>query len=128
MQMKTGAYLALILTVLMGCALPPSPVGRAEKARVRAVYLYQHSLNVEMSDGQLCTAQKPAGATLGWSGTLAGCAHPLAFRVTLAQKVNPLRMVLEEVGLSPVLAPVAQVTLTEASGREVVFASPPPET
>jgi len=127
--MRLNAILSLSVSamIIAGCTGADPTADRVSRARVDAVYLYQHGINVHMSDGQLCTAQKPGGAGLTWSGRLTGCAHPLSFSVALAQRVNPMRMVLDEVGLSPILNPIARVTVTEASGREVIFASPPPE-
>ncbi|MGV6811675.1 MAG: hypothetical protein ACWA47_05475 [Brevirhabdus sp.] len=119
----------LVLAVtLAGCAATgPAGSGNTSRAKVEAVYLYDHTLNVLMSDGSLCAAPTPRGAGKVWSGTLSGCEHPLPFTVELAQRVNPFRLVLEKVGLSPVLHPMASVTITEASGRSVRFVSPPPE-
>jgi len=119
--MRLIALCAPLAACAPGAIAPPT-----SKARVKEVYLYQHSVNVLMSDGSLCTATKPGGATRQWSGRLGGCAHTLAFSVTLAQQVNPVRLVLDEVGLSPILNPIAQVTVTESSGREVTFVSPSP--
>lgn len=115
------ALITAVSTMLAGCSVPGPD---ADTARVRAVYLYPHTLNVLTSSGALCAGPKPAGAGATWSGLLKGCDHPWPFTVTLHRERNPLRLVLEEIGLTPILSPVATVTVTDGSGREKTFAAP----
>jgi len=121
-------YLKIAALVLAaGCTVSDGIAPQPSRAKVKQVYLYQHTLNVLMSDGSLCAATRPTSAGASWSGRLSGCVHELPFTVVQAARVNPLRLVLDEAGLSPILNPIAKVTVTEASGRDVTFVSPPPE-
>lgn len=111
--------LALTLTA---CAQSP--------ARPVSVDLTRDLLEVRMSDETVCSGPAPAeGAEAGWSGRFEGCAWPYAYDVAIEPGANPLRFALQEVfaaiGLEDALAPLAQVTITDSTGRARVFASPP---
>ena len=84
-------------------------------------------IEVQMSNRQTCTGPAPLPGS-SWSGTLQGCDAPYPYRVTLDDRPNVLRDVLET-GLAAVgvpLAPVATVEIDGPSGNTWRFASPPP--
>ena len=109
------------LALLAACAMAtPRPV---------AVALTATELRVTLNTGAVCTGPAPAGAEGGWSGTLQDCPARIPYEVDISPGTNPLRLILEEVftslGAPDLIAPVATVTLTDATGRTRVFASPP---
>ncbi len=120
--MRRLLFLTAATVGLSACAAtPPRPV---------EVSLSQTLLEVRLSNGQTCTGPAPAAAAAGWSGTLEGCAVALPYEVTIDPGTNPVRFVLQEIftaiGLTDAIAPIATVTITDATGRTRTFASPPP--
>jgi hypothetical protein len=113
-MMKMLRYGPLML--LLGCGVA-QPVPQA--ARLSA-----DQLTVVMSDGTSCKA--PIGA-----GEMPDCGTGLGYRVDLVENPNLLRRVIEgafgALGADGVLAPLAEVTLTDAAGRTYRFVSPLPE-
>jgi hypothetical protein len=108
-----------MLMLLAGCAgFPGAPVPQA--ARLSA-----DVLTVTLSDATVCRAdwvQAP-------SGTLENCAG-LGYVVTVEPNPNPLRVIMQElvqaIGAQSAQPPMAEVVLTDASGRVSRFVSPPP--
>ncbi len=110
--------LCAVLTV-SGCAMvtaPAHPVG-ARLAGERLV--------VEMSDNSRCQAEWAAG-----SGRIADCAGGISWQVDVDDRPNPLRYFWAELfgalGGKTILAPMADITLSDAAGRRYVFRSPNP--
>ena len=84
-------------------------------------------LTVTMSDASTCRGPAPTqGAETGWSGTLTGCPWSYPYTVEIDPRTNPVRFVLEEIFGDGVVAPVATVTITDATGRARTFQSPEP--
>jgi len=109
----------LTLALLGACATGPATPTR--------VSLDRSLLTVTMSDATTCRGPAPAqGAETGWSGTLTGCAWAYPYTVEIDPRTNPIRFVLEEVFGDSIIAPVATVTITDATGRDRVFQSPQP--
>jgi len=92
------AYLAVVILALAGCAAAPAiaPVP-GPVAQPRQAILYRDTVTVQFSDGALCVAPRP-GRAAQWSGTLAGCAHPLPFSVALPAGRPAPRRVLVQLG------------------------------
>ncbi len=111
--MKMLRYWPVLL--LLGCGVA-QPVPQAAR-------LSKDELKVFMSDGSTCTA--PIGA-----GQMPDCGTGLSYRVDLVENPNVLRQLMERalgaLGMADALAPLGEVTLTDAAGREYHFVSPPP--
>lgn len=117
--MRRAIASSLTLAALAACATGP--------ATPTDVSLDRSLLTVAMSDASTCRGPAPAqGAETGWSGTLTGCPWPYAYTVEIDPRTNPLRFVLEEVFGDSIIAPVATVTITDATGRARTFQSPEP--
>jgi len=117
--MRRVLAVSLTLATLTACASGPATPLR--------VSLDRSLLEVTMSDASTCRGPAPAqGAEAGWSGTLMGCAWAYPYTVEIDPRTNPIRFVLEEVFGDSIIAPVATVTITDASGRARVFESPEP--
>ena len=103
---------------LAGCAMagPAQPV---------AARLSPDLLVVSLSDGTRCVTPWAAGA-----GRLAGCGAGYDWQVTVDPRPNPLRMAFVELtaalGAAGAVPPMAEVVLTDASGRVTRLVSPPP--
>jgi hypothetical protein len=114
-----AAFLALLL--LPACAgLTLSPVPQAAR-------LSDSTLTVTLSDGTTCRAD---WAAAGGAGRLDGCGQGYDYAVTVAENPNILRKLVDGVfaalGAEGVSPPLATVVLTDATGRDFTFASPPP--
>ena len=104
------------ILLIAACALPaPTPVG----AR-----LSQQALRVEMSNGTACTA--PLHGPAPWSGDLPACA--LRYTVTTTADGSPIRLAFDAMiaalRAGNLVAPMADITLTDGAGRSHTFASP----
>ncbi|KAF0675406.1 hypothetical protein [Profundibacterium mesophilum] len=103
-----GMLLAALL--LAGCGTLPdaaAPLGGAE-AYPEAVLLYRDTATVRFSDGQLCTAARPAQSPAGgWSVPLAGCGH--GWRAEIARPAGSAR---------------PRVPLREGAGARLVLTAP----
>jgi len=112
------ALTALAPVVLVACAIGP--------AEPRQVALDANLLTVRMSDGSTCLGPAPStGAEAGWSGRLQDCPWDYAYTVEIDEGTNPIRLILTEVfGEFGLLSPVADVTITDATGRDRVFQTP----
>lgn len=113
------AFLALPL--LSACALlQAEPVPQAAR-------LSDSTLTVTLSDATVCRAD---WAAAGGAGRLEGCGAGYDYRVTVAENPNILRQLVDGVfaalGAEGVTPPLGTVVLTDATGRDFTFASPPP--
>jgi hypothetical protein len=108
--------------VLAGCAAPQTaPVPQA--ARLSA-----EVLTLTLSDGTVCrTGWKAAGGV----GRFDDCGPGFGYAVTVVENPNILRQLFtglaEALGAEGTVAPMAEVVITDAMGRDHVFVSPPPE-
>jgi hypothetical protein len=106
--------------VLAACVIAPEP-------RPVAARLTPDALDVTLSDSRVCRAEKPAEGP--WEGALTGCPPGWRYAIDLDGRTNPGRLLVEAVlsalTLEGVLAPLAEVQVTDAAGRATVFDSPP---
>lgn len=105
-----------LLVTLAACAVP-APVPQA--ARLSA-----ETLTVTLSDGTTCRTAWAA------EGRLDGCGPGYGYAVRVVENPNLLRQVAQglfgALGAEGVLAPMAEVVLTDAAGGSWRFVSPPP--
>ena len=120
--MRNAGLIGAVMLGLAGCA--PGSVGMAVPASAR---LSADVLTVNLTDGSVCRADWAASGGLG---RMDGCGAGYGYTVNVVEKPNILRQLA--VGIAGaldadgVLAPLAEVVLTDASGRDYSFVSPPP--
>lgn len=116
--MKIIRFLAL--TGLAGCA---TMAGGPQPAEAR---LGRASLAVVMTDGTTCRGDLAGPAP--WQGQLAACG--LAYRVTPQGGDSPVRLAFDAmiaaIRAGDLVAPMADIVLSDAAGRVFRFASPVP--
>jgi hypothetical protein len=105
---------------LAGCAAPDgAPVPQA--ARLSA-----EVLTLTLADGTVCRANWAAAPV----GRLEACGPGYGYAVTVVENPNLLRQLFtgltEALGAEGVSPPLAEVVITDATGRDHVFVSPPP--
>ncbi len=119
--MRAGLVAVLMLGVV-ACA--PQSGGMAAPASAR---LSADVLTVTLTDGTICRAN---WAAAGGVGRMDSCGAGLGYAVTVVEKPNILRQlavgIVEALGAEGALAPLAEVVLTDTSGRDYSFVSPPP--
>lgn len=111
----------LLVLALGGCAgLQATPMPQA--ARLSA-----DTLTLVLSDGTVCKADWVAS---GGAGRLEGCGPGFGYAVDVVENPNLLRQLFtgltEALGADGLAAPMAEVVITDAMGRDRVFVSPPP--
>ncbi|NKX43458.1 hypothetical protein [Roseicyclus persicicus] len=111
--MRRALAVLAVPALLAACATGPATPER--------VTLDRDLLTVSMSDGSTCLG--PGGGD-GWSGRLTGCPWDYAYTVAIDPRTNPLRFVLEEIFGEALVQPVAEVTITDATGRARLFQTP----
>ena len=115
-------FIGVVMLGLAGCA--PGAVGMAVPASAR---LSADVLTVTLSDGSVCRANWAAS---GGVGRMEDCGAGYGYAVSVVEKPNLLRQlvvgIVEALGADGALAPLAEVVLTDASGRDYSFVSPPP--
>lgn len=120
--MRSAAFVGGVMLGLAACA--PGAVGMAVPASAR---LSAEVLTVTLSDGSVCRAN---WAAAGGVGRMEGCGAGFGYAVNVEQSPNVLRQlavgIVDALGADGALAPLAEVVLTDASGRDYSFASPPP--
>ena len=120
--MRNFAVAGLVILGLAGCA--PGVVGMAVPASAR---LSADVLTVTLSDGVICRANWASSAGVG---RMEDCGAGFGYAVNLVEKPNLLRQlavgIVDALGADGALAPLAEVVLTDASGRDYSFVSPPP--
>lgn len=109
------------LLALGGCAaLQTSPV--PQTARLSA-----DTLTLVLTDGTSCKAR---WVEAGGAGRFQDCGPGFGYAVDVVENPNLLRQLFtglaEALGAEGVVAPLAEVVITDASGRDHVFVSPPP--
>ncbi len=115
---------ASILSLVSGC----TAIGSASKPQ--DVRLTKNSLVVTLTDASPCTADRPAGS-VSWSGQLESCAIAWPYQVTLDDRSNILREIVEAIFVnaedSGVLEAFGTVELTDPETGDVMrFVSPRP--
>jgi hypothetical protein len=119
MPMRVSAVLP-VLAFLGACAVP---TGQVEPVSLR---LGDESLTLRLSDGTVCTK--------GWAtepvGRLDGCGPGYGYAVQVEENPNILRQLAEglvlALGGKGILAPMAEVVITDPAGTDWVFTSPQP--
>ena len=111
----------LIVGLLAGCvATGGAPVPQA--ARLSA-----DVLTLTLSDGTTCRAR---WAEAGGSGRMETCGPGFGYAVRVVENPNLLRQLFtgltSALGAEGAVAPMAEVVITDATGRDHVFVSPPP--
>ena len=121
MKQRIGV-LGILVVGLTACA--PMAVGMAVPREAR---LSAKVLTVTLTDGTVCRADWAAS---GGVGRIEGCGAGYGYVVKVVEKPNILRLlaigIVEALGAEGALAPLAEVVLTDASGRDYSFVSPPP--
>jgi hypothetical protein len=109
----------LVLALLAGCAtadLTPRPAD---------VTLGSDTMTLRLTDGTLCRANWRAEPT----GRLEECGPGFGYAVRVDDRPNLLRQLFEGIDLalgdSSILAPMAEVVITDPAGIDSVFVSPP---
>jgi hypothetical protein len=110
----------IAVLALGGCVgMQASPVPQA--ARLSA-----EVLTLTLSDGTVCRANW-VGAPVG---RLENCGPGYGYAVNLVENPNLLRQLFtgltEALGADGHVPPMAEVVITDAKGRDMVFVSPPP--
>ena len=120
--MRNQGLMGFVLLGLAACA--PGSAGMAVPAAAR---LSTEVLTVTLTDGSVCRAN---WAAAGGAGRMEDCGAGFGYAVTVADNPNILRQLadglVEALGAEGVLAPLAEVVLTDASGRDYIFVSPQP--
>ena len=106
---------------LAGCAsLQTAPVPKT--ARLSA-----EVLTLTLSDGTVCRAN---WAAEGGTGRLDPCGPGFGYAVNVVRNPNLLRQLFTglaaALGAEGAVSPMAEVVITDATGRDHVFVSPPP--
>jgi hypothetical protein len=119
--MRAGVV-GLMILGFVGCA--PVGIGMAVPASAR---LSADVLTVTLSDGSVCRADWAANGGIGRMET---CGAGYGYAVNVVEKPNILRQlavgIVDALGADGALPPLAEVVLTDASGRDYSFVSPPP--
>lgn len=119
--MRAGIF-AVTMAGLAACA--PGVVGMAVPASAR---LSADVLTVTLTDGSVCRADWEAS---GGVGRMETCGAGFGYSVNVVEKPNILRQlavgIVDALGAEGALPPLAEVVLTDASGRDYSFVSPPP--
>ncbi len=106
---------------LGGCAAlqaPPVP---------QAARLSPEVLTLTLTDGTICKAGWKAA---GGAGRFEDCGPGFGYAVNVVENPNILRQLFtglaEALGAEGTVAPMAEVVITDATGRDHMFVSPPP--
>lgn len=106
---------------LGGCAMmqsSPAP----QSAR-----LSSETVTLVLTDGTVCRA---GWAAAGGAGRFQDCGPGFGYAVTVVDSPNLLRQLFtgltEALGADGSVPPMAEVVITDATGRDHVFVSPPP--
>jgi hypothetical protein len=121
MTARILAPLALVVPLLAACALPQS--GAAP--RPEGVRLSAEVLTLVLSDGSACRVDWAAAPV----GRMADCGPGFGYAVTVEDRPNLLRRLVQEVDLAVgggrLFAPMAEVVITDPAGIDHVFVLPP---
>ena len=120
--MRSAGVIGMLLLGLAACAQGAGSMAVPASARLSA-----DVLTVTLTDGSVCRADWAAS---GGAGRMESCGAGYGYAVSVVEKPNILRQlavgVVDALGADGALAPLAEVVLTDASGRDYSFASPPP--
>lgn len=120
--MRNVGLFGAMMMGLAACA--PGAAGMAVPVSAR---LSAQVLTVSLSDGSICRAD---WAAAGGVGRMDNCGAGYGYAVSVVEKPNLLRQlavgIVAALGADGALAPLAEVVLTDASGRDYSFVSPPP--
>lgn len=118
---KLLAGLAPAVLALGGC------VGLQTTTVPQAARLSAEVLTLTLSDGTTCRADWVAS---GGAGRFQDCGPGFGYAVDVVENPNLLRQLFtgltEALGAEGVSPPMAEVVITDATGRDHVFVSPPP--
>ena len=93
----------------------------------QAARLSSDVLTLSLSDGTVCRAN---WAEAGGSGRFEACGPGFGYVVDVVENPNLLRQLFtgltEALGADGSVPPMAEVVITDASGRDHVFVTPPP--
>ena len=121
-MMRSAGVIGMFLLGLAACAPVAGSMAVPASARLSA-----DVLTVTLTDGLVCRADWAAS---GGAGRMESCGAGYGYAVSVVEKPNILRQlavgVVDALGAEGALAPLAEVVLTDASGRDYSFASPPP--
>ena len=111
----------VLALALAGCeSLQATPVPQAAR-------LSNEVLTLTLSDGTVCRAN---WAAAGGAGRFETCGPGFGYAVNVVKNPNILRQLFtgltEALGAEGTVAPMAEVVITDAMGRDHVFVSPPP--
>jgi hypothetical protein len=111
----------VVVLALGGC------VGMQSAPVPQAARLSAEVLTLTLSDGAVCRADWAAS---GGVGRFTDCGPGFAFSVDAVENPNLLRQLFtgltEALGADGLSSPMAEVVITDATGRDHVFVSPPP--
>lgn len=120
--MRNPGLMGFVMLGLAACA--PDAAGMAVPAAAR---LSAEVLTVTLTDGSVCRANWAASSGVG---RMEDCGAGFGYSVSVAENPNILRQLavglVEALGAEGALAPLAEVVLTDASGRDYSFVSPQP--
>lgn len=111
----------LLCPILAGCGAgaPGNPVPQAARLSAQV-------LTVTLSDGTVCRADWVAAPV----GRMERCGPGYGYSVRVIDNPNILRQIwtglTSALGAEGVVAPLAEVVITDPAGVDRVFASPPP--
>jgi hypothetical protein len=110
----------MMVAFLAGCAGQGQPVPQAAR-------LSSEVLTLTLSDGTVCRAD---WAAAGGAGRLEPCGPGYGYSVTVVENPNLVRQLWTgltgALGADGAVPPMAEVVITDATGRDHVFVSPPP--
>ncbi|RYI33447.1 MAG: hypothetical protein EON48_02930 [Acetobacteraceae bacterium] len=111
----------LVVLAVGGCVgVQSSPVPQSAR-------LSTDTLTLVLSDGTIC---KAPWAASGGSGRFQNCGPGFGYSVDVVEDPNLLRQLFtglaSALGAEGTVAPMAEVVITDASGRDHLFVSPPP--
>ena len=118
---KLLVVLAPAVLALGGCVgMQAAPVPQAAR-------LSHDTLTLTLSDGTVCRANWIA---TGGAGRFDNCGPGFGYAVDVVENPNLLRQLFtgltEALGADGWASPMAEVVITDATGRDHVFVSPPP--
>ncbi len=79
-------------------------------------------VEIRLSDGARCTADRPEGEAGGWSGVTSDCGYQLPYTVTFQQGTVPQRFAIETPTAGT--GPRAEIFVTDVDGVRRLFSSP----
>jgi hypothetical protein len=122
MTMRNLGLMGVVVLGFAACA--PGAIGMSVPAAAR---LSAEVLTVTLTDGSVCRANWAAS---GGVGRMEDCGAGFGYAVTVAENPNILRQLADglvaALGAEGALAPLAEVVLTDATGRDYGFVSPVP--